>query len=125
MLLVGRVFEFEAAHHLPNYKGPCQENHGHSYRLLIEVDGESDEYPGMVCDFGTLKDIVEEKILCVLDHSDINELMWDDSKKAIDPPIAENIVKWIVDELKNNLQLVRVRLWETSKCYAEWRRDKV
>lgn len=119
MITVTKVFEFEASHYLPEYEGPCQNLHGHSYKLEVEVSGpplEKGSYPSMVCDFKDLKTVVTQRILRVFDHNHLN--------KFFDLPTAENMVEWIVKELRSIFDncLVRVRLWETSSSYAEWRR---
>lgn len=36
---VTKCFGFEAAHHLPDYKGACNRLHGHSYKLQVTVSG--------------------------------------------------------------------------------------
>ena len=71
---VTKEFEFEMAHALWNYDGPCKNIHGHSYRLFVTVmgipidDGEHAKF-GMVMDFKDLKAIVHKEIIDVFDHS--------------------------------------------------------
>jgi 6-pyruvoyltetrahydropterin/6-carboxytetrahydropterin synthase len=120
MLTVTKIFEFEAAHHLPDYDGACRNIHGHSYKLEVEVEGPpaNELSPsGMVYDFANLKSIVKNRILDFFDHSDLNGY--------VTYPTAEKLVTYIGENLvsvfKSNL--VRVRLWETSNSYAEWRRE--
>lgn len=59
MTRITRHYRFEAAHRLPHHAGKCRRLHGHSYEVVVELDGEprpvdgaSDE--GMVLDFGDL-----------------------------------------------------------------------
>lgn len=49
-----KEFEFDAAHYLPSYNGKCEHLHGHTYRLVVMVDGRPD-HEGMVLDFTLLK----------------------------------------------------------------------
>jgi 6-pyruvoyltetrahydropterin/6-carboxytetrahydropterin synthase len=131
MTTVTKLFEFEAAHHLPNHPGKCKSLHGHTYKLEVEVgyiyDQVSEKTPeqlasGMVIDFGDLKAMVNDIIISKFDHQYLNNLF-------VVPPTAENMVEWIAGEIQVNLffrshkntELVRVRLWETSTRYAEWR----
>jgi len=119
MLSITKQFEFEAAHFLPNHQGACCRLHGHSYKLEIEVSGEpnTDELSasyGMIMDFGDLSKIVKENIIDVLDHHSLNNIILD--------PTAENLVLWIKDHLPIKVPLSRIRLWETSKAYCEWKR---
>jgi len=41
-MIIAKHFEFEAAHQLPKGKiyGACQNLHGHSYKLIIEIEGD-------------------------------------------------------------------------------------
>ena len=65
---VTKEFNFEIAHALWNYDGPCANIHGHSYRMFVTVIGEPisvSENPknGMVIDFGDLKKLLNKKLL--------------------------------------------------------------
>lgn len=113
MLTITKCFEFEACHHLPEHPGKCKNMHGHSYKLEVEVTGTPDT-TGMIIDFGDLKKAVQTLIIDLFDHRDLNIYF--------ETPTAENMVVWIVNLLeKENIPVVRVRLWETSTSYAEWK----
>ena len=117
---ITKIFNFEAAHNLPNHEGNCYNLHGHSYRLEIEVTGTRIKVgpaTGMILDFGDLKKIVKDYILDSHDHTCLNDLY--------DNPTAEVMIGFIHQTLSNALwlkhkvHLVRVRLWETATSYAE------
>lgn len=122
MLTVTKKFEFEAAHHLPEYDGKCNNIHGHTFKLEVEVSDTdpvlngNDIYSTMIIDFGDLKRIVNEMIIDKLDHKYLNDIF------AV-APTSETIVIWIVKELKEvfGVNLQRVRLHETSNSFSEWR----
>ena len=61
MILV-KKFEFEAAHNLIEYKGKCENVHGHSYKLIVKLEGQVDKN-GFVVDFVDITEIVEENII--------------------------------------------------------------
>lgn len=107
---VGRTFYFDAAHHLPNYKGKCEFPHGHTYRLEVVVE-EAQKKDGMALDFAELKKIVNESVLEKLDHKDLNDIF--------DNPTAENIAQWIFAQLKKKLNVVSVKLWEGQNKWVE------
>lgn len=116
MLKIGRIFEFEAAHKLPYHNGVCKNVHGHRYILEIKISGSihkdsSDAECGMIMDFGKFKEIVEKKVVSRLDHVYLNDIVFN--------PCAERLVDWIWEQLENELFLEEIKLWETSKCYAE------
>jgi len=119
MISITKLFEFEAAHFLPHHKGLCKNLHGHSYKLEVEVTCLT-LTNGMICDFAVLKEWVKN-IVESYDHKLLNEFFPN--------PTAELMIETVVNDLNiildthTNLKLVRVRLWETSKSYAEWKRD--
>jgi len=100
---IGREFHFDASHFLPAYKGKCEQVHGHTYKLEIEIKGEPDK-DGMVMDFSELKGIVNENIIEKLDHRDLNELF--------ENPTAENIAGWIFKELEKRIPVSSIKLYE-------------
>ena len=123
MISVIKKFEFEAAHYLPDYEGACSTMHGHTFKLEIELTADK-FLNGMIIDFSQLKKIVAELVLEKLDHKVLNDI--------IPTPTSENIILWIRNRLgpiianfsedkSNNLELIRVRLYETSNSYAEWK----
>ena len=57
-----------ASHRLVNYKGACNNLHGHNWNVTIYCKAEKLSDEGMVLDFKKIKEIVNE-----LDHADLNE----------------------------------------------------
>lgn len=111
---VKRVFDFEAAHRLPNHPGKCRNLHGHSYRLVVTVDRPVDGATGMAIDFSDLKSVVRREAVDRLDHVFVNEL--------IENPTAEAMAAWIWEKLAGPLPgLVEVELWETRNCAVIYR----
>ena len=63
---ITRHEEFEVAHILPNYKGPCGNLHGHTYKIEVTVEGPQNPHSyNMVMDFKDLKTAIRE---CIPDH---------------------------------------------------------
>lgn len=118
MLSVTKLFTFEAAHDLPNYKGACHNCHGHSYLLQISVEGETQtegECKGMIIDFSKIKEVVNEQIIKKYDHKYLNNFFVN--------PTAENMVMHFVTALFPALPgLCKIRLYETATSYCEWKR---
>lgn len=123
-------FAFEAAHHLPTHRGKCARIHGHNYKLEVTVEGVINEDPtspeyGMVVDFDYVKDVVDERIINVLDHRLLNESEMFGGL----PPTTENVAWVIYGELRRFIPgLLYIRVWETDRStvdvyeedYAEW-----
>ena len=138
---VTKEFNFEIAHALWNYDGPCANIHGHSYRMFVTVIGEpinDDNNPknGMVIDFGDLKQIVNQEIIYPLDHAIIlNQKAYDslncmgnqmfNKQYIIDyQPTCENMVidfaQKLLKKIPNKLKLHSIKLHETATSFAEW-----
>ena len=112
---ITKQFRFEAGHSLPNHDGKCRGNHGHSYLLEVTVTGsiiQQGPKEGMIMDFTDISKIVDEEIISQWDHQFLNDLL-------LFPTSAENLANEIFRRLKDHLPVTKVRLWETSKCYAE------
>ncbi|MEM0492927.1 MAG: 6-carboxytetrahydropterin synthase QueD [Candidatus Thermoplasmatota archaeon] len=105
-----REFYFDASHYLPDYKGKCENLHGHTYKLEVVIEGEIKD-DGLVMDFHRIKKIVESEVIEKLDHKNLNDI--------IDNPTAERIVEWIYDHLKDKLPLSSLRLWEGVGKWVE------
>ena len=67
-MIIIKEFDFDAAHYLPAYNGKCEHLHGHTYKLVVKVEGTPD-HEGMVIDFIKLKNLVKEEVLAHLDHA--------------------------------------------------------
>lgn len=118
-MIVLKEFEFDAAHYLPEYNGKCERLHGHTYKLVVKVQGTPD-HEGMVIDFIRLKNIVKENVLVHLDHACINDIL--------PQPSAENISVWVWNKLKDllhgdNYDLYVVEVWETKTSGCIYRGD--
>ncbi len=115
-----KEFEFDAAHYLPHYHGKCEHLHGHTYKLVVEVEGAPDK-EGMVMDFTVLKRTVQELVLSKLDHACLNDLL--------PQPSAENIAIWVWQQLQAKLEgpnykLTEVQVWETKTSGIKYRGEK-
>jgi 6-pyruvoyltetrahydropterin/6-carboxytetrahydropterin synthase len=107
-------FYFAAAHRLPRYEGPCFRMHGHNYKMFVSVEGEVDPKPGMIFDFGVLKQVVQEHVMSRVDHRNLNDVL--------DNPTAENIARWVWETLAPHLPgLCEVRLYEIPDCCVTYR----
>lgn len=133
MIYLTRVENFNAAHKLSNPAwskeknkevfGKCaNENwHGHNYELHVTVKGNPDPETGFVFNAKTLGDLIEEHVVEVVDHRNLN----------IDVPFmagkftsAENLAIGIWEQLAHLLpagvQLHCIKLYETPRIYVEY-----
>ncbi len=136
-----KEFNFEMAHALWNYDGPCSNIHGHSYVLAVTLIGEpvqdkDNPKNGMVVDFGDIKKWVKNRIVDDFDHSllisndaDVAEIntsrqMFNRLKIVDFQPTCENLLFYIAEvireQLPENIQLHSLKLQETATSWAEW-----
>lgn len=107
---------FSAAHQLTNYKGPCENLHGHTWRLRVTVEGNELDQSGMLIDFKNLKDHLK-KIHDEFDHKFLNDLL---------PfsPTSENLAKYIFDKMDKDLptevKLLEITVWESETSRATY-----
>lgn len=114
------ISSFSAAHHLLNYEGECENQHGHNWKVEVYIKGENLDKSNILVDFKVLKKELN-KVLDYLDHKDLNEL---EVFKNISPS-SEIIAKYIYDELNKIFpQVSRVGVWENenscSMYYENW-----
>ena len=108
MYYVKKKLEISGAHRLSlNYESKCRNLHGHNWVIEIYMKSSTLDKNGMVMDFTLIKKAISDK----LDHQNLNDVF--DFN-----PTAENIAKWIVDELGTKCYKVSVQESEgNTACY--------
>ena len=89
---------FAAGHYLRNYRGKCENAHGHNYKVRVTLAGKELDKAGLLLDFKDLREVMKP-VIDRLDHQMINE---------IEPftnlnPSAENLAKYFYDETSSRL----------------------
>lgn len=116
---------FAAGHALREYKGKCENVHGHNYRIQITVEGEKLNRIGLLVDFVELKKVVRQ-VMERLDHQFINDL----EPFTVLNPSAENLAKYFYDEVSERMpdnngdaptRISQVKIWETDTSIAVFR----
>jgi 6-pyruvoyltetrahydropterin/6-carboxytetrahydropterin synthase len=114
---------FAAAHNLRNYKGKCEDLHGHNYKVRVTLAGPELDATGLLYDFVHLKQVIQG-VIRSLDHKYLNEL------KPFDVlnPSAENIARHIYDETAkqmretaNGAAISSITVWESDVTAATYR----
>ena len=143
---VTRHEEFETAHLLPGYDGPCGNLHGHSYKIEVTLEGPQNKLFDMVMDFKDLKKAikeivpdhrfvfnganpseVEKDLVAVLDKYELKYVAYpfDTTAENMVGYFAEMIEAYIVNELGiKDFKVVEVNLWETTNSHATWKRPE-
>jgi len=114
---------FAAGHYLRNYKGKCENPHGHNYKVQVRLCGKELDKAGLLLDFKDLKAAMRS-LIERLDHQMLND---------VEPftrlnPSAENIAKYFFDETNGHLKSLTngrvavkdVTIWETDTSTARY-----
>src|SRR3978361_1611162 len=64
---------FSSGHYLRNYRGKCENPHGHNYKVFITLQGQDLDEAGLLLDFKLLKQVMRP-VVDYLDHQMINDL---------------------------------------------------
>ncbi|MBU1112491.1 MAG: 6-carboxytetrahydropterin synthase QueD [Candidatus Omnitrophica bacterium] len=125
MYKVKVLSNFSAAHFLRNYKGKCENLHGHNWKVEVVVASLKLNSLGMVMDFSDLKKLTKN-MLEELDHACLNDLEYFSAKGGKHNPSSEEIARYIFDKLKTliaekNCQLEEILVWETESSCATYR----
>lgn len=130
---IAKEFRWEMGHRLPDHFGLCKNIHGHSYKMIVEFEGELNN-DQMVIDYYDVEKIINP-VINQLDHAfmvNVNDkvvlefLEKINSKKIVVAfdATAENICKFLLNEISKadlpaNVNSVKVRVYETQFDYAE------
>jgi len=130
---IAKEFNWEMGHRLPEHFGKCKNIHGHSYKMLVEIEGDVMEN-GMVMDYYHLRDAIDpiiEKMdhafLVYKDDADVIEFLERMNSKSVIVDFqstVENITRYFLNEIKktklpSNIRKIKVRVCETPDDYAE------
>jgi 6-pyruvoyltetrahydropterin/6-carboxytetrahydropterin synthase len=114
---------FAAGHYLRNYRGKCENPHGHNYKVRVTLRGPELDKAGLLVDFKDLKEVMKQ-VIDQLDHQMLND---------IEPfislnPSAENIARYFYEQTNMLLKSATngrvavkdVTIWETDTTTARY-----
>jgi 6-pyruvoyltetrahydropterin/6-carboxytetrahydropterin synthase len=105
MYRICKRMEIAGAHRLKlPYESGCSRMHGHNWIIEITCETADLNGEGMVLDFARIKEIVGK-----LDH---NDLGW-----FVEQPTAENIARWIADQIGPDCVEVMVQESEGNRAW--------
>ena len=121
MFEVSIDYSFAAGHALRDYKGKCENVHGHNYKVRVSVQGENLDSTGLLIDFIDLRQAVKA-VVDRFDHQFLNDASPFDHLN----PSAENMARYFSQELEpqvkqNGARLQSVTVWETENSFATYR----
>jgi 6-pyruvoyltetrahydropterin/6-carboxytetrahydropterin synthase len=116
---------FAAGHALRNYRGKCENVHGHNYRVRVLIEGAALDRAGLLVDFVDLKRVLRA-IIEKLDHQFLNDVPPFDELN----PSAENMARYFYQEMakqldgntrENPVRVSEAKIWETDTATATYR----
>ena len=114
---------FASAHALRNYKGRCENVHGHNWKVRVVIEGQQLDETGMLVDFLDVKSLMAG-IIDRIDHQFLNEIPPFD----VTNPSAENIAEYFYQKMNAGLtgtpvpvRVREVKIWETDIQSATYR----
>ena len=87
---------FAAGHYLRNYKGKCENPHGHNYKIRVTLAGAELDKAGLLLDFKDLREVMKH-VIERLDHQMINDI----EPFTVINPSAENLAKYFYDRVEH------------------------
>jgi 6-pyruvoyltetrahydropterin/6-carboxytetrahydropterin synthase len=114
---------FAAGHYLRNYRGKCENPHGHNYKVRVTLRGAELDKAGLLLDFKDLKEMMKQ-VIDRLDHQMLNEI---EPFTALNPS-AENLARYFYDQASARLKSLTqgrvavsdVTIWETDSTTARY-----
>src|SRR6201987_4628788 len=114
---------FSSGHYLRNYRGKCENPHGHNYKVFITLQDSDLDEAGLLLDFKLLKQVMRP-VVEYLDHQMINDL---EPFTTLNPS-AENLARYFYDESNERLQrgtngrvhIKNVTVFETDSTTATY-----
>ncbi len=105
---------FSAAHFLREYKGKCENIHGHTFQVEVEIAVPELDPTGLGIDFA----IIKKKLGEILpDHGLLNEVYPFN-------PSAENLARRFFEDLKPHFPVRAVTVWESEDASATYAEDR-
>ncbi|MEI6609392.1 MAG: 6-carboxytetrahydropterin synthase QueD [Deltaproteobacteria bacterium] len=114
------IKSFSAAHLLTQIGGKCEELHGHNFKVEVTLAAPNLNESGLLIDFRIVKKWLNE-ILDQMDHKHLNELPYFAGLN----PSAENIAKYIYDQMKlkikeSQVRIARIKVWESENAVVTY-----
>jgi 6-pyruvoyltetrahydropterin/6-carboxytetrahydropterin synthase len=114
---------FAAGHYLRNYKGKCENPHGHNYKVRVTLRGAELDKAGLLLDFKDLKEVMRH-VIERLDHQMLNDI---EPFTALNPS-AENLARYFYEQASSRLKAItqgrvavrEVTIWETDTTTARY-----
>jgi 6-pyruvoyltetrahydropterin/6-carboxytetrahydropterin synthase len=110
---------FDAAHQLVGHKGPCENLHGHTWKVQAVVSGNKLNKLGLLIDFKEMKKKLYD-ILDKLDHTCLNKTKPFDKVNPTSENVAVFIHKELAKKLDKTVKIARITVYESAVTSATY-----
>lgn len=110
---------FDAAHYLRNYRGKCENVHGHRFKVEVTLRSEELNEIGLAYDFTVLKQQLKE-VLAEYDHCSLNEVPPFNTINPSSENIARTIYERLLPSLPPEVALTSVEVWESPQSHVKY-----
>ncbi len=112
--------DFAAAHQLREFRGKCENLHGHNWKVEVVLRGTALNESGVLVDFHEVKQMTRG-FLSELDHHFLNDIEYFKTNN----PSSENIARYLFERLAEHFDgervwLYRVSAWESADACATY-----
>lgn len=110
---------FSSAHFLREYRGACENLHGHTWKVELAIASHQLDAVGLVIDFKELKARLKQ-LTDRWDHTCLNDLPEFQEMN----PSTENMARWLYEEMGKTLppeiRMRHVRIWESETASVKY-----
>ena len=95
-----RTYRAHCARYIPtlNESHICKQMHGHTFNIVVHLEGPIDKTTGFVMDFFDLDIIVDKEIIKKIDHKVLNDI------NGLENPSSENLAIYIFNNLADKIK---------------------
>lgn len=131
---IAKDFIWNMSHRLTFHDGLCKHIHGHTYKMTVILEGETDKY-GMVMDYYDVEKIVKPEVdkldhafICSKDDDLMINFLKENNFRYVvmdDFTTAENLCTYFMKKYKNefkkfsNIDTLTIKVFETFDVFAE------
>jgi 6-pyruvoyltetrahydropterin/6-carboxytetrahydropterin synthase len=114
------ITDFAAAHNLRNFRGKCENLHGHNWKVEVVLRGNRLDASGVLMDFGEVKQATRE-VLADLDHHYLNDLAYFKERNPSSEYIAQYLFEHLSQRLNNDhCRIYTISAWESANSCATY-----
>ncbi|MFH1825893.1 MAG: 6-carboxytetrahydropterin synthase QueD [bacterium] len=106
---------FDSAHALRGYDGPCENLHGHTWKVQVFLRGDKLNNIGIMADFRDIKKALKD-VLAKFDHQNLNDL----PEFKDQNPSSENLARIISQSLNLSIPPSKITVWESPTSCASY-----